>query len=116
MGRGFSGRPKELAELVVKGIDHNGFAFIDVYSPCPTFNKVNTFKTYREETADLPGDHDRGNREAALRLAASVDPLYLGIFYQAPESTSFEQHVAGQHTGSEADAPKVIQDVLRRFS
>src|SRR5947207_6006662 len=100
VARGFSGRPKELADLVVKGIDHNGFAFIDVYSPCPTFNKVNTFKSYREETADLPADHDRRNREAALRLAASVDPLYLGIFYQAPESTSVEQHVAGQHTGS----------------
>jgi 2-oxoglutarate ferredoxin oxidoreductase subunit beta len=116
VARGFSGRPMELADLVVKGIDHNGFAFIDVYSPCPTFNKVNTFKSYREETADLPADHDRSSREAAIRLAASLDPLYLGIFYQAQETTSFEEHVAGQHSGTEADAPRVIADLLRRFS
>ena len=44
VARGFSGKPKELAELIVEGIDHNGFAVIDTFSPCPTFNKVNTFK------------------------------------------------------------------------
>jgi 2-oxoglutarate ferredoxin oxidoreductase subunit beta len=116
VARGFSGKPKELAELVVKGIDHNGFAFIDVYSPCPTFNKVNTFKYYREEVADLPKDHDPTSYEAALRLAMSQDPLYLGIFYQAPQSTSFEDHVRSQQSGSEADAPQVIESILRRFS
>jgi 2-oxoglutarate/2-oxoacid ferredoxin oxidoreductase subunit beta len=116
VARAFSGKPKELADIVIKGIDHNGFAFVDAYSPCPTFNKVNTFKYYREETAELPADHDPTDKEAAMRIAASVDPLYLGVIYRAPESTSFEEHIKAQQTGSEADAPKVIKDVLRRFS
>jgi len=116
VARAFSGKPKELADIVIKGIDHNGFAFVDAYSPCPTFNKVNTFKYYREETAELPADHDPTDKEAAMRIASSVDPLYLGVIYRATESTSFEEHIKAQQTGSEADAPKVIRDVLRRFS
>src|SRR5919201_924566 len=66
VARAFSGRPKELAEIIVQGIDHNGFAVVDCYSPCPTFNKVNTFKAYREETANLPEDYDPTDRVKAL--------------------------------------------------
>src|SRR3977135_2152565 len=55
---GFSGKPKELADLIVQGIDHKGFAIIDAYSPCPTFNKVNTFKYYRDQALELPKDHN----------------------------------------------------------
>jgi 2-oxoglutarate ferredoxin oxidoreductase subunit beta len=116
VGRGFSGKPKELAELVVKGIAHNGFAFIDVYSPCPTFNKVNTFKSYRENTAEMPKDHDPSDRFAAQKLAMSEDPLYLGIFYQNEDAGSFEEHLDAQKTGTEADAPKVVADIFRRYS
>src|SRR5438094_6342224 len=62
VARAFSGKPKELAELIVKGIDHKGFALIHVYSPCPTFNKVNTFKSYREEVANVPENHDPSDK------------------------------------------------------
>ncbi len=116
VGRGFSAEPQKLADLIVEGINHKGFSFIDVYSPCPTFNKVNTFKAYREETADLPAGHDPSDKEAAMRIAASEDPLYLGVIYRAPESTSFEEHLQAQQIGTEADAPKVIRDIFRRFS
>src|SRR6266581_2658088 len=66
VARAFSGKPKELAEIIVQGIDHNGFAVVDCYSPCPTFNKVNTFKAYREETADLPPGYDSSDYVKAL--------------------------------------------------
>lgn len=115
VARGFSGRPKDLAELIVRGIDHNGFALVDVFSPCPTFNKVNTFKYYREETADLPSDYDPTDRIKALQYAASDDPLYLGVLYEE-QADSFEDHIRAQANGSEADAPRVIEDIFRRFS
>ena len=115
VARAFSGKPKELAEMIVRGIDHNGFAVIDCYSPCPTFNKVNTFKAYREETADLPPEYDPTDKVKALEYAALEDPLYLGVLYQQ-EGDSFEDHIRAQHTGSEVDAPEVIQSVLQRLS
>src|SRR5438876_10330468 len=38
VARGFSGDPKHLMELMKKAIQHKGFALIDVFSPCVTFN------------------------------------------------------------------------------
>jgi 2-oxoglutarate ferredoxin oxidoreductase subunit beta len=115
VARGFSGRPRELAELMVRAMDHNGFAFIDVYSPCPTFNKINTFKYYREEAEDLPADHDPTDYVAAMRMASSVDPLYLGVFYQR-QGSSFEDRVLAQRSGGLDQAARVAEDVLKRLS
>ena len=115
VARGFSGKPKELADLIVRGMNHKGFALIEVYSPCPTFNKINTFKTYREEVADIPAGHDVADRAGAMRLAMEEEPKYLGVFYQVEQPT-FEESVAAQRTGTEADAPKVLGDLFAKFS
>ena len=45
--RGFSGNPKHLTDLIVEGIQHPGFAFVQTMSPCPTFN--NTFDLWRAQ-------------------------------------------------------------------
>ncbi|MFN8526263.1 MAG: 2-oxoacid:ferredoxin oxidoreductase subunit beta [Chloroflexota bacterium] len=115
VARAFSGKPKELADLIVQGIDHNGFAVIDCYSPCPTFNKVNTFKSYREEVEDLPADHDPSDLQHAMRAAASQDPLYLGVLYRQ-QLPSFEDHLRAAQTGGEDNAGQVLQDLLKRYS
>ena len=78
VARGFSRPAEGPAQLMLAGIRHSGLGIIDVYSPCPTFNKINTFKSYREEVAPLPADDDRGNYEQGLHIAASTEPRYLG--------------------------------------
>lgn len=115
VARAFSGKPKEVADLIVKGIDHKGFAVIDVYSPCPTFNKVNTFQFYREEIAPVPAEHDVHDLIAAMKLAQQPDPLYTGLFYQC-EGESFEDHIAAQIRGGEENAPKLLESLFARFS
>ncbi len=114
VARGFSGKPKELAELIVEGINHNGFAVIDTFSPCPTFNKVNTFKSYREEVADLPKDYDPSDLHKAIEFASSDDPMYLGVLYRQ-EGESFEDHLQAAKVGTEENAPAVSADLFRRY-
>jgi 2-oxoglutarate/2-oxoacid ferredoxin oxidoreductase subunit beta len=116
VARAFSGKPKELADLIVRGIDHKGFAIIDTYSPCPTFNKVNTFKYYRDQAIDLPRDHDPSDVTRAWAAAASIDPVYLGVLYQAEGEASFEDHIQAAQTGSEEAAGEVIEDIFARYS
>jgi len=48
VARGFSGEQKQLADLIQGGIAHKGFALIDVFSPCVTYNKVNTYQYFKE--------------------------------------------------------------------
>ncbi|MHA4875299.1 hypothetical protein, partial [Enterococcus faecium] len=53
MARGFSGEQKQLSELIQGGIAHKGFALIDVFSPCVTYNKINTYPWFKERVYKL---------------------------------------------------------------
>lgn len=115
VGRGFSGQPKELAELLIQAIEHPGFSVIDVFSPCPTFNKINTFKMYRELTQRLPGDHDPASLGEAMKMAVSTDPLYLGVFYRE-EAPTFEEGLESHKVGAVSDANGLLESLFDRFS
>ncbi|NIP66980.1 2-oxoacid:ferredoxin oxidoreductase subunit beta, partial [Candidatus Bathyarchaeota archaeon] len=43
VARGFSGDMLHLTELMVEAIKHRGFALLDVFQPCVTFNYLNTY-------------------------------------------------------------------------
>ncbi|MGI9147037.1 MAG: 2-oxoacid:ferredoxin oxidoreductase subunit beta [Chloroflexota bacterium] len=116
VARAFSGKPKELADLIVQGIDHKGFAVIDAYSPCPTFNKVNTFKYYRDQAVELPRDHNPSDVMQAWVRAQSTTPVYLGVLYQAEGESSFEEHIQAAQSGTESDVPQVVDSILNRYS
>ena len=115
VARGFSGKPKELADLIVRGIDHPGMALIDVYSPCPTFNEVNTFKFFREVTAPVPAGHDPTDRAAALQLAMQDQPLYCGLFYENTESESFDRRMRRLQP-AQIDEQAAIERLFEQFS
>jgi len=78
--RGFSGSPKQVANLIVQGIQHPGMAFIQTMSPCPTF--YNTFDLWRPIIEDLPVDHDPADRMQALSQAFRSDALPVGVFFK----------------------------------
>src|SRR5207245_470032 len=42
VARGFTGQQKQLVELIKGGTQHRGFALIDTFSPCVTYNHDNT--------------------------------------------------------------------------
>ncbi|MGI0020536.1 MAG: 2-oxoacid:ferredoxin oxidoreductase subunit beta [Nitrososphaera sp.] len=42
LARGYSYDVRQLKDLIKKGIEHKGLAFIDVLQPCPTYNDINT--------------------------------------------------------------------------
>ena len=88
VARAFSGNPKQAVEIYKAAIAHRGFALVDTFSPCVTFNKVNTAQFYRDNTYDLNAEgHDITNLEAAYKVAAkdtyATDRIATGIFYQS---------------------------------
>jgi 2-oxoglutarate ferredoxin oxidoreductase subunit beta len=60
IARGFSGNQTQLTELMKKAITHanelKGFAFLEVLSPCVTYN--DTYKEWREKVYNLDTDKD----------------------------------------------------------
>jgi 2-oxoglutarate ferredoxin oxidoreductase subunit beta len=86
VARGFSGDIKQLTKLYVEGIRHPGFALIDVFSPCVTFNKQNTYDWFRKRVYKLEDkEHDPTDFHAAMDKAMEWgDHIPLGLFYQSP--------------------------------
>lgn len=89
VARGFSGNPKQLAHLITGAIAHPGFALIDVFSPCVTWNKVNTYAWFRERVYDLEEEgHDPQDLGAAMDKATEFgDRIPTGLIYRTHRST-----------------------------
>ncbi len=93
---GFSSDIKQLASLIQQGIEHKGFSLINVYSPCVTFNKVNTYDWFKEVLVNLDEDenYDPTNRAAALQKLIETDEQVRGLVYKS-DQPSFEEVFPG---------------------
>ncbi len=89
VARGFSGDMFHLKSLIVEAIKHRGFAFIDVFQPCVTFNYLNTYDWFRQRVYKLEEeDHDVTDRKKALEKALEWgDRIPIGIFYKKERPT-----------------------------
>jgi 2-oxoglutarate/2-oxoacid ferredoxin oxidoreductase subunit beta len=91
VARGFSGQVRQLVQLYKDGIQYPGFALIDVFSPCVTYNKQNTYDWFRGPK-DKPRvykleekGHDPTDFHAASERAREWgDKIPIGLFYRNP--------------------------------
>lgn len=95
VARGFSGDMTQLTNIIKTAIDHRGFAFVDVFSPCITFNKKQTFAYFRDKVMKVEDfGHDKEDFHAAMDLANRRilrNKLPTGIFYQIENTTTYEE-------------------------
>lgn len=82
VARGFSGDKQKTKELIKQAIQHKGYAILDIFHPCVTYNKINTFAWFKRNTYWLDASHDKSNLESALKVALDMDKLACGILYQ----------------------------------
>ncbi len=88
VGQAYAGRPHHLADMIAAAIDHRGFSYLHILSPCVTFDK--TTKTYQNlnvQVRDLPSDHDPSDLMAAMALAADTNRPALGLYFRASRPT-----------------------------
>jgi len=91
VARAFAGDIERTTDILKKAIQHNGYALVDIFQPCVTFNKLNTIQWFKEHTYNLE-DHDPSDRQKAFEKATEIEKLPLGIFYQSPQKPSFEEN------------------------
>ncbi|PWI58922.1 2-oxoacid:ferredoxin oxidoreductase subunit beta [Sulfoacidibacillus thermotolerans] len=97
LAQGFSHDVNQLTELIQKGIEHKGFSLINVFSPCVTYNKVNTYEWYKEHVVNLEQfpDYDPTNRNMAMAKVAETDGLCTGLIYEDKQKQPFETLIEG---------------------
>jgi 2-oxoglutarate ferredoxin oxidoreductase subunit beta len=85
VARGFSGKVKELTEILRKAINHKGFSYVEALQSCPTYNYATPHEWYFEHTYDIETDpdYDKFNLEYAKKIAKDRrDRIATGILYQ----------------------------------
>lgn len=97
VAQGFSSDLKELTELIERGIQHKGFSFINVFSPCVTYNKVNTYDWFKENLIRLDEieGYDTHNRIMAMKTIMENDGLVTGLIYEDKEKQSYQDVIDG---------------------
>lgn len=90
VARGFSGEQKHLTRLVAGAMAHRGFSLVDVFSPCVTFNKVNTYPWFKERVYKLEEEkgYDSTDLMAAMHKALEFDArIPIGLLYRTDRPT-----------------------------
>lgn len=97
VAQSFSSDLKQLTSLIEQGIQHEGFSLINVFSPCVTFNKVNTYDWFKENIVNLETvpDYDPSNRVSAMTKLMETNSMITGLIYQNKAKRSYENLVPG---------------------
>ncbi|WP_102692593.1 2-oxoacid:ferredoxin oxidoreductase subunit beta [Rummeliibacillus pycnus] len=99
VAQSFSTDLKELTAIIEAGMKHKGFSFINVFSPCVTYNKVNTYDWFKEHITKLSSieGYDSSNRAEAMKTVMEHEGLVTGIVYQNDDEPSYQEKVIGYH-------------------
>lgn len=96
VAQSFSTEIKDLTATIEAAIQHKGFSIVNVFSPCVTYNKVNTYDWFKEnltKLSDIEG-YDKTDRMMAMNTLMEHNSLVTGIIYQE-ERPSYEELVTG---------------------
>ncbi|WP_424765675.1 2-oxoacid:ferredoxin oxidoreductase subunit beta [Paenibacillus sp. sgz302251] len=97
VAQSFSSDLKQLTSLIEQGIQHEGFSLINVFSPCVTFNKINTYDWFKENIVNLEQfpDYDPANRMLAMNKIMETNGMLTGLIYQDKTRKAYEDLVTG---------------------
>ena len=85
VARAFAGDIDYLSSIIKQGINHRGFALIDILQPCVSFNHKNTYQWYKERVYKLEqdGKYTPSDKDAAFKKAQEWgERIPIGVFYR----------------------------------
>ncbi len=125
VARGFSAKQKHLVELLKGAIMHKGFSLVDVFSPCVTYNKDNTYRWFTPRCKILEEQgHDPSDFHKALDKGHLWgDEIPIGLFWKRTDLPTLEELEPVLHGGegplafrklgiSEEQAQALIKELL----
>ena len=89
IARGYSGQPAQLLNLTIAALKHtaagHGMAYLEVLSPCVTYN--DTYREWRTNVYNIDDDADYDRKDRAVAFTRMIDlreqgRLPLGLIYE----------------------------------
>jgi len=93
VARAFSGDMQQLKEILKEAINHKGYALVDVFHPCVSFNKINTFKWFKNNTYYLDENYNNTDKIEALKKAFETDKFPLGVIFKNGKKSTFSENL-----------------------
>jgi 2-oxoglutarate/2-oxoacid ferredoxin oxidoreductase subunit beta len=125
VARGFSGKQKHLVEILKGAITHKGFSLVDVFSPCVTYNKDNTYQWFNPRVKILEEQgYDPTDFQKSMTTAYQWgDEIPIGVIWRRTDLPSLEDQEPVLHDGdgplghrklgiSEEQAQALIRELL----
>jgi 2-oxoglutarate ferredoxin oxidoreductase subunit beta len=125
VARGFSGKQKHLVEILKGAITHKGFSLVDVFSPCVTYNKDNTYQWFnpRVKILEEQGYEPSDFQKALEKGYQWGDEIPIGLIWKNTELPALEDLEPVLHDGNgpmafrklgitEEQAKGLIQELL----
>ncbi|MDZ4247435.1 MAG: thiamine pyrophosphate-dependent enzyme, partial [Dehalococcoidia bacterium] len=112
VARGYAARSQQLVELIIRAMEHKGFSFIHVISPCITHQ--DTYKEMAAKVVEIPADHDPSDRVAAFRLALEEERVPLGVFYEV-QRPALHERLEGIRQKAQPNGLVTVANLLTRF-
>ncbi len=114
VAQAFAGNPTMCAEMIKGAIEHKGFSYVNIFSQCPTFNKIDTAKFFRENVEEVPEGHDITDMSAAMHLARRPEgKAPVGLLYKEERET-LDEAMAGLVKlvggGKDYDLNKIVDE------
>ncbi len=121
VARSYAADTEHLSKMLELAIQHPGFALIDIFQPCVTYNHVNTYEFYQKHLYKLEDDknYDPSDRVAAFKKALEVsEKLPIGLFYRVERAVLEENLAAAKGTPlvKQKLDPQSIAPLLEEFA
>ncbi len=115
IARAYSPKIEHLKELIIKGVEHKGFSFIEVLQPC--ISLFNTYQFYQEKVYELE-EENLTSKERALKKIQEWDykngenaKIPIGIFYKVQKPT-YEEELLKELNSSKRNGGVNIKKIL----
>jgi 2-oxoglutarate/2-oxoacid ferredoxin oxidoreductase subunit beta len=102
-------------DILKQAMEHKGFSIVDIFQPCVTFNKINTYQWFKEHTYYLEKEYKPDNRIEAFRRALETDKFPLGIFYKNDTMKTLEENLLEGKIESPAFRHEVDLQKITKF-
>lgn len=98
VARAFSGDMDQMKKILKEAVKHKGYALVDIFHPCVSFNKINNFKWFKDNTYYLNENYDNTDKMEALKKAFETDKFPLGVIYTNGKNKTFEENLIAYKT------------------
>jgi 2-oxoglutarate ferredoxin oxidoreductase subunit beta len=114
VSRGFAGDMPHLTWLIEQAVQHPGYSLVEIFQPCVSFNKINTYQWYQEHIYKLEDEPDWTQNNLPAAFARSLEwgnKIPIGIFFRNTTQPTLESQIAALKPGTLVQQSLELSDI-----